>query len=153
METTAGVVVFTQDDLNSAVENARTSAQSRAVNGVLENVLLTFREEVAGENLERDYATALYNTIAEKSGGSTVESIGGLYTVEVTYDHEVIYTANGVEARDEDDACEQVSENISVDDVTLSFVISYNGDYETVETSYDRAYRIQESLEFNATEE
>lgn len=153
METTAGVVVFTQDDLNTAVENARTMAKTVAVNGVLDNVLVTLRSEVTGDSMEREYATDIYNRIAVMSGGSEIETIGGLYTVEVTYDHEVIYTANGVEANDEDDACEKVSEGISVDEVTLNFVISYEGDAEQVEVAYDRAYRIAESLEFNATEE
>ena len=153
METPSGVIVFTQDELNTATEQARTMAKTIATNAVLDNVLTTFRSEVVGDNLERDYATSLYNQIAVKSGGTEIETIGGLYTVEVTYDSDVIYTVNGVEADNEDDACEQVSENISIDDVTLNFVISYDTDAEQVEVMYDRAYRIQESLEFSASEE
>lgn len=153
METTQGVVVFTQDDLNNAVANARTIVKDGTVASVCEDVKVIFRGEVTEGNMERDYATALYNTIAEKVGGSTVNSIGGLYTVEISHDGEIVMTVNDVEADDEDEACETVSEGISVDDVTLSFVISYNGDYETVETSYDRAYRIQENLDLSATEQ
>lgn len=153
METANGVIVFTQDDLNNAVANAKTIVKQGVVDSVCSDVKTTFRDEVREGNMERDYATALYNTIAEKVGGVTVESIGGLYTVEVSYEGDVIMSVEGVEASDEDDATEQVSEGISVDDVTIHFTVSYNGDYETVEASYDRAYRIQDSLDFSATEE
>lgn len=153
METAQGVVVYTQDDLNNAVANAKTMGKQATIDSVCSDVKDIFRGEVTQSNMERDYATTLYNTIAEKVGGSTVSSIGGLYTVEITYDSDVIMVVNDIEADDEDEACDTVRDGVSVDDVALSFTISYNGDYEQVETSYDRAYRIETELDFSATEQ
>lgn len=153
METTAGVVVFTQDDLNNAVANAKTMGKQATIDSVCSDIKDIFRSEVVESNMERDYATGLYNTIASKVGGVTINSIGGLYTVEIFYDSNLIMTVEDIEADDEDEACDTVRDGISIDDVTLSFTISHNGDYEQVETSYDRAYRIESELEINATEQ
>jgi PDZ domain-containing secreted protein len=119
----------------------------------MSNTKEIFHAEVREGNMERDYATALYNTIAEKVGTSTVTSIGGLYTVEISYEGDVIMTLNDIEAESEDEACDKVSEDLSVDDVQITFTVSVNGDYETVEAPYDRSYRIQEQLEISATEQ
>lgn len=153
METTSGVVVFTQDDLNNAVANAKAIVKDGTVASVCSDVKDIFRSEVTEGNMERDYATTLYNTIAEKVGGSTVTSIGGLYTVEVSYDNDVVMVINDIEADNEDEACDSVREGISVDDVALSFTLSYNGEYEQVETSYDRAWTIESELDLSATEQ
>lgn len=156
METAQGVVVYTQDDLNNAKTNAELVSESMTITRLSINVKQVFIDEVREGNMERDYATALYNTIAEKVGRpewETVSSVGGIYTVEVTYEGDVIMTVNDIEANDEDEASEQVADSISVDDVMVTFTVSYDGNYETVEAPYDRAYRIQEQLEFNATEQ
>lgn len=153
METAQGVVVYTQDDLNNAVANAKTMGKQATIDSVCSDIKDIFRSEVVESNMERDYATGLYNTIASKVGGATVSSIGGLYTVEIFYDSNLIMTVEDIEADDEDEACETVRDGISIDDVVLSFTISHNGDYEQVETSYDRAYRIESELEISATEQ
>lgn len=153
METTTGVIVFTQDDLNNAVANARTMVKSSIVDTIGGDIKTIFRGEVREGNMERDYATALYNTIAEKIGAATVTSIGGLYTVEVSYEGDVVMTIEDIEADNEDEATDKVSEDLEVDEVQISFVISHNGDYETVEAPYGSSYRIQEQLELSATEQ
>lgn len=153
METAQGVVVYTQDDLNNAVANAKTMGTQATIDSVCSDIKSIFRSEVVESNMERDYATGLYNTIASKVGGATVNSIGGLYTVEIFYDSNLIMTVEDIEADDEDEACDTVRDGISIDDVVLSFTISHNGDYEQVETSYDRAYRIESELEISATEQ
>jgi len=60
---------------------------------------------------------------------------------------------NDIEASDEDEACDKAKDGISVDDVAISFTLSYEGEYEQVETSYDRAYTIEENLDYSATEQ
>lgn len=153
METAQGVVVFTQDDLNNAVLNTKTMVKSAVILDVCSDIKDVFRSEVSESNMERDYATGLYNTIAEKIGGNTIESIGGVYSVEVTYDSTVVMVLNNIEADDEDEACDKARDGIEVDDVSISFTLCYEGEYEQVETSYDRAYTIQDNLEYSATEE
>jgi len=153
METAQGVVVFTQDDLNNAVLNAKTMVKSAVISDVCSDIKDVFRSEVVESNMERDYATGLYNTIAEKIGGNTIASIGGVYSVEVSYDSTVVMVLNNIEADDEDEACDKARDGISVDDVSISFTLSYEGEYEQVETSYDRAYTIEDNLEYSATEE
>ena len=153
METAQGVIVFTQDDLDNAVANARSLVRNAIVDSFCGDVKEIFRGEVREGNMERDYATALYNTIAEKIGAATVNSIGGLYTVEVSYEGDVVMTIEDIEADNEDEATDKVSEDLEVDEVQMSFVLSHNGDYETVEAPYGSSYRIQEQLELSATEQ
>ena len=152
METASGMTVYTQDDIDNAVANATIRTKESTINSVCNDVKDIFKGEVRESNMERDYATALYNTIAQKVGGTTVTTIGATYTVEIVYEGETVMTLNGVEAEDEDDATEKVSNDISVDDVELRFTISYGSDYETVESPYD-SWDIITALEYNATEE
>lgn len=153
METATGVVVFTQDDLNNAVANARTMVKSAVVDTIGGDIKEIFRGEVREGNMERDYATALYNTIAEQIGATTVTSIGGLYTVEISYEGDVVMTVEDVEADTDDEACDRVSDELSVDEVQITFTVTVGSNYETVEAPYDRSYRIQEQLELSATEQ
>lgn len=153
METAQGVVVFTQDNLDNAVINAKTMAKSAVILDVCSDIKDVFRSEVVESNMERDYATGLYNTIAEKIGGNTISSIGGVYSVEVTYDNSVVMVLNDIEASDEDEACDKARDGISVDDASLSFTLSYESECEQVETSYSHDYTIVDRLEYSATEE
>lgn len=152
METASGMTVYTQDDIDNAVANATIRTKEGTINSVCNDVKDIFKDEVRESNMARDYATALYNTIAQKVGGMEVTTIGATYTVEIVYDGETIMTLNGIEADDEDEATDTVSNEISVDDVELRFTISHDGNYETVESPFD-SWDIITALEYNAIEE
>lgn len=152
METASGMTVFTQDDLNANAEATRAQTRTATTEANMSAVREVLKDEVREDNLQRDYATSLYNTIAEKVGTPALSSIGATYQVEVIYEGDVIMTINGIEADDEDLACEAVSNDISVDDVELRFTISHGSDYETVEMPQD-SWDITQALDFNAIEE
>lgn len=100
----------------------------RWVDTVQKNTLTALRGLVSNGTLTRYEAVDTYNAIADQNGWANVENITSTYTVEVCYQSDVVLTVEGVEADSEEEASNQVLENLEIDNIRLQFDISY-GDY------------------------
>ena len=152
METTTGITVYTTDEYNNAVCNAKLEGIAVCNKNNSTSALDVFKSEVRDGSLGRDYASNLYNTIAEACGWETVSTIATTYTVEVIYANNVIGSFEGIEADSEDEAQDKVMDELEVDNPVLSFTVSFNGDSFQAEYEPD-TYDIQTELELSATEE
>jgi hypothetical protein len=153
-----GTLFYTEADMVEARETQRTQFTAGTEYGAraTKNDLNTkaieyFRNEVREGSMDKDDALGIYNGLAEALGWTTLDSITTKFTVTVSYNGNIIAEFSGIEADDADSAEEEVSSNISVDDVELSISLSYNGDSatESVNVSYDW----DEDFEYSASEE
>lgn len=113
-----------------------------------------FVSEVSEGNLDRDYATGLFNAIAEKAGQPTIESIGGVYKATVSVFGNTLFEVE-VEADDEDDARDKVTEDISFEDIELSFTARFNGergDGTVAEYEWDFEELLRDNMEVEVEE-
>lgn len=151
METEGGMTVYTVTEMEALTSRAKDRAVDYYKDGLRESLLGIFKDEVRHGNMTREYATDLFNSIASANGLDTVDSINSTYTVFVTYFNEEVLEVPNVEANDEDDACEIVSNEIEVTDAKTVFHIRYGGDWNNAEVDYD-AYDVVNSLEYRAEE-
>lgn len=116
--------------LQSEIWNATLTISSLKASEVekRDRVLAVFRDEVREGTMDSDNATELFNRIAFALGWDKVSSVRTLWGVSVTYYDQVVAEFSDIEADDEDDACEQVRQNMEVESSDVQFVISYNGD-------------------------
>ena len=119
---------------------------------VQDGIKRAIRACVSDGTLTRDEALETYNKIAFYNGWAEIEAITSTYTVEVTYYSDVILTVEGVEADDEDSACNEVLENLEIDNVKRTFDVSYGDTYDSAEVwVYDNDFT--DGLSAQATEE
>ena len=80
---------------------------------------------------------SIYNTIAEACGWDTIDAFTKLYTVSVCYKGTEVAIFTDIEADDEESAQDKVLEDMSIDNVSIAFDISYgnNSDSGEVEVS------------------
>ena len=152
METTTGITVYTTDEYNNAVSNAKLEGIAVCNHNNSESTLDVFKGEVREGSLGRDYATSLYNQIAESCGWDTVSTISATYTVDVVYANMVIGSFSGIEADSEDEAQDKVMDDLDVSNAVLSFSVDYMGDSIQAEYEPD-TWDISSELELRATEE
>ena len=152
METTTGITVYTVDEYNQAIYKANVEGVEYNRKNNAETALDVFKGEVRDGSLGRDYATSLYNTIAEACDWATVSSISSTDTVEVIYANQVIGSFEGIEADSEDEAQDKVMDDLEVTDAVLSFTVSIGSDDMQGEI-YPDTYDIATDIELRATEE
>ena len=153
-----GVALYTQEDidaLNTKVNEqfkAGTDYATRSItNSLQDKAIKHFRSEVREGNINKDVALSIYNGLAEALGWDTVESIGALYTVVVSYNGNTIAEIEDIEADDSDSAESEVRYNLEVTDVEVTFQVTY-GDHtydETVNTTYE----FDDEFEYQAIEQ
>ena len=111
-----------------------------------------FKAEVRSGSMIKEDAESIFNGLAGALGWAQVDSIATLFTVTVDYEGETIAEFSDIEADDEDSAVDEVSNNFEMEDVEVSFTLSYNGDTQT--NSVNNTYQFDSSdLEFTATEQ
>jgi len=113
-----------------------------------EGVLKIIKSEVRGGSLDKDYAGELFNAIAMECGWETVTSITNTFTVEVSYNGSTIGVFEGIEANDEADAEDTLSNDIEIEG-ELSLTLSHGGQTVTGSAFID-SWNIDEELVFNA---
>lgn len=156
------VVLYTQEDIDTIKAEAQTTAQEQfkagtdygircTTNDINAKVLAHFKEVASGA-MDTDEVVEAYNDLARALGWETVTTLNTLYTVTVEYDGYTIAEFSEVEANDEDSAVSEVRSNIEIEDISMTFSLSYNGQAceETIPGSgsidpYD--------FEYSATEE
>ena len=152
METTTGITVYTKEEYDNAIVKANIEGIEFCKKNNAESALDVFKSQVRDGSLGRDYATGLYNEIAEACDWATVSSIASTYSVDVIYANETIGTFEGIEADSEDEAQDKVMDELEVDNAVLSFTVSYGNDSLQAEI-YPDTYDISSDIELRATEE
>jgi hypothetical protein len=141
-----GVTLYTEEDMSEARETQRTQFNVGAefgvrttTNDLQDKAIKWFRNEVREGNMAQDDATGIYNGLAEALGWATVDSITAMFTVVVSYNGMTIAEIEDIEAEDADSAEDEVRGELNVDDVEVTFNVSYgNNSYsETVNTTYE----------------
>lgn len=151
METEGGMTVYTVAEMEVMTQRAKDRAVDYYKDSLRDSILAIFKDEVRNNNMTREYATDLFNQIASANGFDSIAKIQSTYTVFVTYMNEEVLEIPNVEANDEDDACEIVSNEIEVTDAKTTFSISYGRESNDAEVDYDE-YDVTSSLEFRAEE-
>ena len=152
METTTGITVYTIDEYNQAVYKANVEGIEFCKKNSSESALYVFKSQIRDGHLGREYATMLYNELAEACGWDSVSGIASTYSVDVIYNNDVIGTFEGIEADSEDEASDKVMDDLEVTDAVLSFTVSCGSDSLQGEV-YPDTYDIATDLELRATEE
>jgi len=154
-----GVVIYTEEDMQ-ALRSELISVGAQKYEdgkGVMHRILRGealdwFKGEVRSGTMSKDDAVGIFNGLAGALGWTQVETIATLFTVTVDYEGETIAEFSDIEADDEDSAVDEVESNFEVEDVEVSFTISYNGDTQT--NSVNNTYQFDSSdLTFTATEQ
>lgn len=113
-----------------------------------------FVSKVSEGHFGREYATELFNDIAEKAGQPTIETIGGVYKATISVFGNTLFEVE-VEADDEDEARDKVMEDISFEDIELSFTARFNGergDGTAAEYDWDFADLLRDNMEVEVEE-
>ena len=151
-----GISLYSEEEYQSVATQQFNVGVEYATNGVtnrLRNSAIEwFKSEVRSGSMIKEDAEGIFNGLAEALGWDTVTSLSTLYVVTVDYNGNTIAEFSGVEADDEDDAVNKVEGDLEVDDVEISFILSYNGD--SCRESVNMTYEFDSSeLEFSAVEQ
>jgi hypothetical protein len=152
VETTTGITVYTKEEYDSAIVKANIEGIEFCKKNNGESALYVFKSQIRDGHLGREYATMLYNELAEACGWDSVSGIASTYSVDVIYNNDVIGTFEGIEADSEDEASDKVMDDLEVTDAVLSFTVSCGSDSLQGEI-YPDTYDIATDLELRATEE
>ena len=149
-----GVLFYTQEEMDAktsdhtiklvrelALQNDKTS------NGIIE----VLKSEIREGNIEKDYANALYREFCDNVG-LVHKEITTTYTVTVSYQGTEVAKFGGVEASDEDDACDNVRDNMGTDDIEVTMTLSFNDDTEYGSVSLS-SYELELDFDYEAEEE
>ena len=153
-----GIALYTEEDMTEARETQRTQFIAGSEYGVraTTNDLRTkainwFRSEVREGNMTQEDALGIYNGLAEALGWETVDSITTKFTVVVSYNGMDIGEFEDIEADDSDSAEDEVRSEMNVDDVDVSFTLSYGN--QSCDGSVNMTYEWSDDFEFSATEQ
>lgn len=118
---------------------------------VLEGIKSVVRDGI----LDKDTALTVFNTIADRAGWDTEDKIQCTYTVTVTAFGQEIGEFTGVEAYDEDEACELVQSNYDITSADLSLSVDYAGDCveDSIDLTSGWSIDLNDYIEFEANEE
>jgi hypothetical protein len=147
---------YTYADINQATADGGAWGTRTEKSRAHALTLDIFKSEVREGNIERGYATELFNAIAEANGWQIVTAIATAYTVTVSVFGLDVLEVNGVEAESDDEACELVQGDIEVSDLDINFSITSMGTTGYGSASgydYDFDSILQDNMEFSATEE
>jgi hypothetical protein len=153
-----GVAIYSQEDvdtLNKRINEqyvlGMTHGKVATNNDLQDKAINHFRSEVLEGNLSSDTALEIYNSLAEALGWKTVNNLAILFTVVVSYNGNTIAEIEDIEAEDSGSAEDEVSSELQVEDVEVSFQISYKGKSygDTVNTTYE----FDDEFEYQAIEQ
>jgi hypothetical protein len=146
-----GVALYSDEDVRAQFIAGTEYGVRATTNDLQDKAIKWFRNEVREGNMTQDDATGIYNGLAEALGWATVDSLNILFTVVVSYNGMTIAEIEDIEAEDADSAEDEVRNNLEVEDVEVTFSVSYNGTShnETVNTTYE----FDDEFEYQATEQ
>ena len=139
-----GVTLYGESDvteLKVVWEKQCVENVTARVEGQIQDSLITvFKREIGHGNMSKDYAVELYNKIADENRWTHVEQIAVTYNVTVTLFGDSILFVENVEADDEQDACDKVTEEIDFSDIEVNFTVSALGEDASATVGDDSYY-------------
>ena len=146
-----GVLFYTEQEHNEAIANSNLSERNTVVSRISDNIVAVLKSEVSEGNLTLEYANTLYDNFCDMAG-LTRQIITNTYTVTVSYNGSEVARFLGVVATDEDEACDNVRDNMSTDDIEVTMTLSFEDDteYGTVSLS---SYELDLDFDYEAEEE
>lgn len=139
-----GIVLYGESDvteLKVVWEKQCVENVTARVEGQIQDSLITvFKREIGHGNMSKDYAVELYNKIADENRWTHVSQIAVTYNVTVTLFGDSILFVENVEADDEQDACDKVTEEIDFSDIEVNFTVSALGEDASATVGDDSYY-------------
>lgn len=139
-----GVTLYGESDvteLKVVWEKQCVENVTARVEGQIQDSLITvFKREIGHGNMTKDYAVELYNKIADENRWTHVSQIAVTYNVTVTLFGDSILFVENVEANDEDEACDKVTEELDFSDIEVNFTVSALGEDASATVSDDSYY-------------
>jgi hypothetical protein len=139
-----GVTLYGESDvteLKVVWEKQCVENVTARVEGQIQDSLITvFKREIGHGNMSKDYAVELYNKIADENRWTHVEKIAVTYNVTVTLFGDSILFVENIEANDEDDACDKVTEDLDFSDIEVNFSVSALGEDACATVTDDSYY-------------
>ena len=158
---TEGQTLYTTEEVDALKEAHKmeildTSSRSatNTSNSLRQRALEWFKSEIRGGSMAKEDALGIFNGLADALGWDTVDNLSSLFTVSVRYQGDLVAVFEDIEADDDDSACEEVSDNLTIDEVTITFDLEYNGSTQSAEarlSTYD--FDPTSDLEFSAEEQ
>lgn len=128
---------FTQEEVDSKINFALETAQVEATrsfnrhsNNLRNSALDWFKSEAKNGTMTREDATDIFNGLASALGWETVDSIQATYAVTVSVNGIEVGVFEGIEADDEDNACDLVIQEVEAE---ATFNLDYSG--QTIENT------------------
>lgn len=134
-------------------EAYRLGADS-AIQSVLKTLNDSLSVSVRAGEVENDYAVDLYNTVASSVSQPRITSFKATYTVTVSVFGSTILEISDVEADDEDEACEKVADNLTVESLDVNFALDslgFMGYGSANDYDFDFSSIILDNIECEAT--
>lgn len=139
-----GIVLYGESDvteLKVVWEKQCVENVTARVEGQIQDSLITvFKREIGHGNMSKDYAVELYNKIADENRWTHVERIVATYNVTVSLFGDSILFVENIEADDEDDACDKVTNDIEFSDIEVNFSVSALGEDACATVTDDSYY-------------
>ena len=139
-----GVTLYGESDvteLKIVWEKQCVENVTARVEGQIQDSLITvFKREIGHGNMSKDYAVELYNKIADENRWTHVSQIAVTYNVTVTLFGDSILFVENIEANDEDDACDKVTEDLDFSDIEVNFTVSALGEDASATVTDDSYY-------------
>lgn len=143
---------YTQEEVDAKVSEATTNAliigardTNRISNDLRDKAIEWFKSEVRGGSMVKEDALGIFNGLADALGWELLDNLTSTYSVTVTVEGRVIGTFEGVEADDEQDACDKVTEELEAE---MTIEVSYGR-----QTLTDTVYGWDLDVEAEAEEE
>lgn len=158
---TEGNTLYTSEEweaLKASHAQTLTEVEARASihtsTSLRKRALEWFKSEVRGGSMTKEDALGIFNGLADALGWETVDSISTLYTVAVSYKGYEIASFEDIEADDDDSACDMVRNDLSIDEIVVSFDLDYNGNTVTCESNLSSwEFDPSDDFEYEATEQ
>ena len=139
-----GVTLYGESDvteLKIVWEKQCVENVTARVEGQIQDSLITvFKREIGHGNMSKDYAVELYNKIADENRWTHVSQIAVTYNVTVSLFGDSILFVENIEANDEDDACDKVTEDLDFSDIEVNFTVSALGEDASATVTDDSYY-------------
>ena len=151
---TDGSVLYTQEERDETAQAQYHAGVRMAQSSIFNAMLMAFREYVQGSTEDNDKVAMLnlYNQIADAVGYTRISTLANKFNVVVEYNGTTVAEFSDIEADDEDEAVEEVRDNLEIEDAELSLTISYNGDTCNESVQMD-TWDISSELEIRAYEQ
>jgi len=123
---------YTQEEVDAKVSEARAEATTDKLHTIAmtaislrDKAIEWFKSEVRGGSMDKDDALGIFNGLADALNWDLLDNLTSTYSVTVSVNDVVVGTFEGVEADDEDEACDKVIEEA---EAYATFEVSFNND-------------------------